>query len=157
VPLDDATVIDVLIKDDLALLGGSKQVTVVSIADPTRPRVLGTMAGVGGRLAIAENNILFSTAHSVFGGNNDPLGGVKTATLGKITIISDINANPVVVALDGNSIEPQVVRYRSIPMPGVLQTSELEVLRNGQAYKTLPAPLDSRGEGQLTLPVGTLY
>jgi hypothetical protein len=85
VQLDDATVGDVILKDDLALLGGSKQVTLVSLTDPARPKFLGTAAGVGGRLALGENSlILFSTERSVFGDGLRSAaedGGVVTMTL----------------------------------------------------------------------------
>jgi hypothetical protein len=48
VTIDDAGVGDVILKDDLALLGGSRQVTLVSLTDKTHPRILGTAPGVGG-------------------------------------------------------------------------------------------------------------
>lgn len=51
VPLEDAWINDVILKDDLALLGGGKSVTLVSLADKSRPKILGTAPGVGGRLA----------------------------------------------------------------------------------------------------------
>ena len=95
VPLDDATVDDVILKDDLAVLGGSKQVTLVSLTDKTRPKVLGVATGVGGRLALGEgsrSNILVSTAHSVFGGAT-PLGGIRVATLGSIVLLLDKDKN----------------------------------------------------------------
>ena len=58
--LADTSVGDIIIKDDLALLGGSAQVTIVSLTDPTQPRITGVLDGVGGRLALTEDGLASS-------------------------------------------------------------------------------------------------
>ena len=86
-----------ILKDDLALLGGDKQVTLVSLTDPARPKVVGTAQGVGGRLAMGENGaILFSTERSVFGGTDLPLGGVRTAALDEVAVIERITPSALI-------------------------------------------------------------
>jgi lysophospholipase L1-like esterase len=60
----------------------------VSLAALSQPRVVGTIEGVGGRLAIGDNGILYGSAYSPFGGNS-PVGGIRTATLGPILLVLD--------------------------------------------------------------------
>lgn len=146
--LDDATVGDVILKDDVALLGGSKQVTLVSLADSARPKVLGTAQGVGGRLALGENgSVLFSTERSVFGGTDLPLGGVRTAALGAITVISKIDPNPVVLDAAGTLVEGVRFVYRAIPPQPDLTASSLEFVTGTTVFSQYDAPLDGEGKG----------
>ena len=114
--LEDASVGDILVKDDLALLGGGQQVTVVSLTDPTQPRVTGTIAGVGGRLALTETGLLYSTARSVFGGETE-LGGVRTAALGSIAILESASPLLIQVGDDGRTLEPIELTFRVIAPP----------------------------------------
>jgi len=155
VQMDDASVGDVILKDDLALLGGNKQVTLVSLTDKTRPKVLGTAAGVGGRLALdANGTILFSTERSVFGGTNLPLGGVRTAALGYLTYIPTVREDPVILALDRKSIEKQTMGYRAIFPLEEIETSELEIVKGQTLVYVVQAPLDEAGKGEIELPEG---
>jgi hypothetical protein len=114
------------------------------------------ITGVGGRLALGEFGVLFSTERSVFGGSDLPLGGVRTAALGRITIISGVKENPVLIALNRKSIEPQLLKYAVIPNDTEVNTSELEVLRGGAVFKTIVVQLVG-GRGQTTLPEGFDY
>ena len=150
--LEDATVGDILVKDDLALLGGSSQVTVVALTDPTQPRVTGTLAGVGGRLALTESGLLYSTARSVFGGETE-LGGVRTAALGPLALIQKITPSLVPVDDQGNTAEPVKVTYKLIGVPE-LQGLGVEVTRGDQRLGTYPAPGLSTGTYDLTIPAG---
>jgi hypothetical protein len=155
VKLQDGTVGDVILKGDLALLGGSSSTTLVSLTDPARPAFLGTAPAVGGRLALAENGaILFGTAHSVFGGTDVPLGGVRTAALGRLTYVSSVKEEPVILALDRKSIEKQTITYRALFPREDVQTSELAVMNGQTAVRVVPAPLDDNGRGQVVLPEG---
>src|SRR5262249_32500122 len=99
--LDDATVGDVLFKDDLVLLGGSQQVTVVSLTNPTQRRKIGIVTGIGGRLGLSDDGVLFGTAHSVFGGADVPMGGVRTTGLGKLALITKVVPDPILVDQEG--------------------------------------------------------
>jgi hypothetical protein len=51
-----------LLRDGIVYLGGTTQTTMVSLADPMQPRIIGTLAG-GGFLAISDANILLSSGH----------------------------------------------------------------------------------------------
>jgi hypothetical protein len=155
VQLDDASVGDVILKDDLALLGGSKQVTLVSLTDKTRPKILGTAPGVGGRLALGDNgSILFATERSVFGGTDLPLGGVRTAALGRLTYVASVKEEPVILALDRRSIEKQTIGYRALFPREEIETSELEISDGKAPVRVVPAPLDENSKGEIELPEG---
>jgi hypothetical protein len=138
--LDDATVGDVLLKDDLVLLGGSTQVTVVSLTNPTQPRKVGTITGVGGRLALGPNNVLFSTAHSVFGGADLPLGGVRTATLATIAMIQSITPSAIVYE-QGQPVTEKAMTIQVVVIPASYEMSsaQVEIYKNGALIETLPA------------------
>ena len=162
--LDDATVGDVILKDDLALLGGSKQVTLVSLTDPTRPKVLGTVSGVGGRLALGENGlILFGTAHSVFGGTDIPLGGIRTAALSRLLVVQ-----PCVRSADNSTCMSQAtipysqdlkteipieIQYRIVPGDSPASAIRVRILASGPPQE-LAAPFDGT-RGATTWPEGT--
>ena len=155
VPLEDGTVGDVILKDDLALLGGSKQVTLVSLTDKTRPKVLGTAQGVGGRLALGENgSILFGTERSVFGGTNLPLGGVRTAVLGSFAQIQKVVPVIVPVGADGKTTEPVAVTYRLIAPPEQLGDLRLQLTRGADTLVTMPLTELREGVFTTTIPAG---
>ena len=165
VPLDDATVGDVILKDDLALLGGSKQVTLVSLTDKTRPKVLGTVPNLGGRLAIGDNGILIGSAYSPFGGNN-PLGGVRTATLDVIGAVRKpppTFARPLVAAMMARAATgvPLEETTKDIPIQVNVFPSNTEIERaevelfNGGLPAMAPVPVPFVGGGAMfTLAAG---
>jgi hypothetical protein len=89
---------DLALRDGVAVLTSATGgvATMVSVADPTRPRVVGTIEGIGGMIALgagAHEGLLYSTARSVFSGQ-DPLGGVRVATLGAVVPIVSIQSPP---------------------------------------------------------------
>jgi lysophospholipase L1-like esterase len=101
--LGDFSPIDVILKGDTALVSAQKsgaadgRVLIVSLAAPARPVVVGTLSGRGGRLALGTGdlaNVLFSSGYSPFGGEN-PLGGVRAATLGAVVLLLDKNKKPL--------------------------------------------------------------
>jgi hypothetical protein len=154
VPLDDASVVDVILKDDMALLGGSQQVTLVSLTDPANPAVVGTVQGVGGRLAISENDVLFSTARSVFGGTEVPLGGVRTAALGSLAIIERVTPSIVAVDDSGRTSQALQVTYRFIAPPDDLQAAYVKFYSRETLLGTYPVPSLEEGRFGLTIPGG---
>ncbi len=166
VQLDDATIQDVILKDDQALLGGTNQVTLVSLADPTNPTVLGTVQGVGGRLAIGSDGaILFGTAHSVFGGTDVPLGGVRTAALGIVGYIPrppvgltrTVSDQPETTMQASLSMEETVadipIKIALYPATTDVTTARLEISNNGILATAVDVAL-SAGKGFLNLLKG---
>jgi RHS repeat-associated protein len=75
---------DVILKGDQAFVGMQNstggRTLVLSLASLGQPRVIGTIDGVGGRLAMGNNGILYGSAYSPFGGNS-PIGGVRSAAV----------------------------------------------------------------------------
>jgi hypothetical protein len=143
VPLESAWLDDVILKDDLALLGDSKQVTLVSLTDLARPRILGTVQGVGGRLALGENgSILFSTERSQFGGTNLPLGGMRTAALDTVAVVRKLTPAPYVFQADQLVLGDNVaIEVALVPGGREIQWAKIEILRDGTPIEELPAAL----------------
>ncbi len=127
---------DILLKDGQALLGNASSVTVVGLADPMQPRVIGTLPNVGGRLALTDAGLLLSTARSVFGGET-PLGGVRTATLGVIGAIprpKPALSRPVAVATGAPTEEETVsdipIQLRVYPADTDIATAQLQLFND---------------------------
>jgi hypothetical protein len=134
---------DVILNGDTALVGmqGGQggQTLVVSLASLTQPRLIGTIANIGGRLAIGDNGILYGSAYSPFGGNS-PLGGVRSAALGYVAIIRSITPSGVVYRESQPVTEkPMIIEGDVVPVGYELQSAEIEIYRNGQLLETLPA------------------
>ena len=97
---------DILIKDKMAIVSGAggDPVTLVNVADPARPFVAGTLAGVGSRLALSDNNILLSTLQSFLMSNATPLSGVKTAVFGPLPYITPPRPTSADLVVDGTVV-----------------------------------------------------
>jgi hypothetical protein len=52
---------DIVMRDNLALVGLSTKVQIVDFTSPTSPQLAGIIAGVGGKLALTDSGLLFST------------------------------------------------------------------------------------------------
>lgn len=129
--------------------------TLIDLTQPATPRVVGTLSGVGSRLALSDSGVLFSTERSLFKGLDTPLGGVRTAALDTMTVIN--SAPPVVVDVDGLSIEPQPIKFRAIFPRDQVETAEIEITDNGNLVKTIPVTLDAEGSGETALPENTKH
>jgi hypothetical protein len=129
--------------------------TLVDLTEPTAPRVVGTLSGIGSRLALTASGLLLSTERSFIKGQETPLGGIRVAALDTMTLIN--YAPPVVVDVDGRSIEPQPIKYRALFPRDQIETAEIEITDNGVLVKTIPAPLDADGAGEIALPENTKH
>ena len=127
---------------------------ILNLTNPAQPQIAGVLNGIGGRLGVDENGLLFGTARSVFGGQTQ-LGGVKTAALEYVTFIK--SAPAVIVDVDGRSIEPQPISYRAIFPRASIATAEVEITDGDVVRKRIEARLDESGAGEVTLPTGTAH
>src|SRR5262249_28519125 len=134
-----------LFKDDLVLLGGSQQVTVVSLTNPTQPRKIGIVTGIGGRLGLSDDGVLFGTAHSVFGGADVPMGGVRTTGLGKLALITKVVPDPILVDQEGILLDRPTLEYRSLP-PLTTNNATIDIDKNQTEFRQLLASLTA-GKG----------
>ncbi len=96
----------ITIVDDTVYVGADSEngAIIVSLKDLTKPVVLGTIDGFGGRVAISENGFAYSA---------DPNRiGVQTATLGPIVV--SIEAMPEILLADENNLsaEDLVLNYQ---------------------------------------------
>jgi RHS repeat-associated protein len=75
---------DVILKGDQVFVGMQGQAggktLVVSLASLSHPRVVGVVEGVGGRLSLRNDGILYGSAYSSFGGSS-PIGGIRSAAV----------------------------------------------------------------------------
>ena len=154
-PLDTAPT-DILLTGNTAIVASEGQAALVNMSNPEQPVFAGMIEMVGGVLGVNDVGVLLSSARSTFGGDSD-LGGVNTAALGHITVVTNVVESPVIVALDRTSIEPQTLTYRAIYPREDVTTSEMEILRDGVVHETFSVELNDRGEGEFTIPEGTEY
>jgi hypothetical protein len=129
----------------------------ISMSDPTAPAIIGSAQGIGSRIVVDDNNILWSTARSFVASGTDPLRGLHATLLGKSTVITKVTESPVMLALDRKTIEPQTLRYKSIPLPEDVTSAEVELLWNDTVFQRLPAQLDAAGQGQVTVNAGFMH
>lgn len=152
VEIGDPTVEDVILKDDLALLGGATYTTVVSLADPAQPRVAGIIRGIAGRLALTPEGLLFGSTYARFGGTDIPLGGVRTATLKRLLLVQSCvrsvsgeecvpNAT-IPFGADNKTEVPVEVRYRIVPPAEPAQTIKVAIIRGEAPIQDLPPEFD---------------
>ncbi len=121
-------------------------------ADPARQQRLDS---VGSRMALSDQNILLSTDRAFIKGTPTELGGVQTATLGDLAIITEVKPDPIVVSA-GNEVFRNVdLTYKMIPP--VPQVGEVQIdVRSGSRVAALPAPIDEAGSGTTQWPQGTI-
>jgi hypothetical protein len=133
---------------------GSGLATLIDLTDPANARVIGTLTGVGSRLALGPGSILFSTDRTFLKGTPPDLDGVQSAALGYVTIITAVQQNPALLALDRKTIESQTIKCRAIFPRDKIQSSELQILRDRQPAMTMQVTLDEDGRGMTQLPAG---
>ncbi len=128
---------DILLKDSQALLGNASSVTVVGLADPMQPRIIGTLPHVGGRLALTDAGLLLSSARSVFGGET-PLGGVRTAALATVAVVKRVT--PIIPVFQGGatvSAAAVEIEFGLVPAGPQVTAAEAKTLKNGVALEAL--------------------
>jgi hypothetical protein len=136
---------DVILKGDQAFVGmqgaAGGRTLVVSLANLSQPRVVGTIPNVGGRLSIGDNGILYGSAYSPFGGNS-PIGGVRTATLKRLGIIRNVSPMPVEYGGSGTvSARDVTVGAAVVPAGLEVQSARVRIYRDAVVEATLPAQL----------------
>jgi len=173
-----------LIKDAIAYVGGETNTMLVNLTDPVRPRLAGTITGVGGRLSLSTEGVLLGTNHP-FAGSPE---GVRTATLARVAYIprpvptitrpvpastqppgeppaEDASHGPSIVGEHQPLVEPASLFEETLsdipiaamvlpPDPGVTQGT-LELFHNGNRAYSVPMALVN-GRGVFVLPKGAL-
>jgi hypothetical protein len=137
----------------VGLQGGSGGRTlVVSLATLSQPRVVGTIEGVGGRLAVGDSGILIGSAYSPFGGDN-PLGGVRSAALARFLALHT-NTGTIPIGEDAKTAVPAEIEYRLVPGVPAASNITVRVFRGETPLQDLAAPFDG-ARGVTTWPAGT--
>jgi predicted AlkP superfamily pyrophosphatase or phosphodiesterase len=121
--------------------GGSGPATLVDLTEPTSPRIVGSMTGVGSRLALA-GSVLLSTERSFIKGLPTPLGGVRTTALATVAVIRQITPSAIVTEGAADVTESDVdIEAAVVPSTYEIRTAEIRILRNGTVIETLPAAI----------------
>ncbi len=150
-----AAATDLIFKGSLALVATADDVRLVNLADPTNPALAGVLRGLGGILALSESNLIFSTAHSVFGGA-DPANGVHVATLGPLPYITPPPPTLAKV-IEGGAQEETLedIPVRSgLPADYPVVSASLQLLANGAPLGTAVAVPVVAGSALYTIPSG---
>jgi hypothetical protein len=153
-PLTEMTY-DILLKGDVAYIGGASHVTLINVSNPWQTRLIGEIAGVSQRLALTEDGLLLSTARSLFGGQ-DPMGGIRIATLRRLVTVS-VSSDNWPVLFDGllsRTADPVRVAYRVIPSDAPAKTMSVKIFRGEAPVQELLAPFNGL-EGETTWAAGT--
>lgn len=153
---------DIVLSEEKAFVGHATTTSIVSLADLSSPRLVGTITGVGGRIAIGENGILYGSAFRPFGGSDLDEGGVKTATVGPIALVDTDPARLVVgdrPDLPLRVAEPFKLKYRVIPKAYPVEGESHVEIRLGEvtvAQFAAPIPKDGvdQGRGEIPMLVG---
>jgi hypothetical protein len=169
----DGSASDVEVTGSTAVVATTGGAMTFSLADPTAPRYLGTVEGVGFRIAIgAEGGYLVSTGTTTQSG-----AGLHVASFKPVVIIK--KADPVMITVDGrdgqvtapqkvNATESLNVNIKVIPnvsgLNGTVTVSNKSFPRTDgsdggastEEYPITWTNLD-RGEGRFTLPAGRQY
>ena len=142
---------DVIVAGDLVLVSGIQQVALFSLADPARPRFSGVIDGVGGRLALGEDGLLFSTARSAFGAGGDPMSGIHVATLGPAIPLLSVNPQYVLINQLARTQNALTFGYRIVPDIGDVQAARIE-LRNEEGTLLFTSAVPVAAEGAFVWP-----
>jgi hypothetical protein len=167
----DASASDVDIAGTTVVVATPGGAMTFSIVDPSSPRYLGTVEGVGFRVALGQEG-----GYIVSSGNTAAGAGLHVASFKPVVIIK--KADPVKITMTGNgdvdtpqkvnAIAPLVVNVKVVPVVSGL-TGAVEVLNKhfprsdgsdgGQSTSSYPIEWTNiaRGEGRFTIPQGRTY
>jgi hypothetical protein len=140
---------DILVDGNTAIVSGGQGAvgpdgqpgvaTLVDLTIPGAARVVGTLTGVGSRLALA-GNLLFSTERSFLKGAPTPLGGVRTAALGTTAIIRRVTPSAITTENDVDVSESDVrIEFNVVPSSYQMNSGTVQIFRDGTVVDTLVA------------------
>jgi hypothetical protein len=141
--------VEIVLDGDLALVGGSRQVTIVSLAELEQPRIVGVVSGVSQRIALTTDGLLLSTAYSRFGGD-DPMGGIRIAALRRVLALR-IADEPQPILFEpqtGRTKDRVSVSFRLIPASDPAEAIAVKIIRRETPVEDLITSFDGvQGEG----------
>jgi hypothetical protein len=135
---------DILMTGNTAIVSGDGKALLVDLTLPSQPQVTGTLEGVGSRLALSDDGILFSTERSFIERADGELDGIQTAAFVATPIIRRVDAFPVNRA--GLSLEDVLLDLAVVPSTTEVDTAELEIYEDQVLSRTQNLPL-FRGDG----------
>jgi hypothetical protein len=132
---------------------GAGLASLIDLTDPANARVIGTLTGVGSRLALGPGNILFSTDRTFLKGTPTELDGVQSAALGSVAVVKKVQ--PDRCRERGRSDHRAIkVSYRLIAPPEDLDGLAIELVRDQKQVTEAAVALPVQGTFELTLPAG---
>jgi len=134
---------DVLLKDNLAIVGEAGKTQIFDLTDPKNPFLAGTIDGVGGSLAL--NGFLYSSSYA---------NGFRIATLGALAFVKSFDPKIIVVSPASELFDNVRISYGIIPPDPSITQAEVHIdVQNGARTATLPGILSS-GNGSVLWPSG---
>jgi hypothetical protein len=124
---------DLAVRDTTAVVADGAKATVLSLADPTKPRKVGVIDSVGARIAINDNGgLLLSTDLD----KARPLSGVQIALLKPVVIVKKVEPLMIdVPETDGDVDNPQKVRALEVVTVKVKVIPDTDII-DGKAAVT---------------------
>jgi hypothetical protein len=115
--------------------------SLVDLTEPTTPRIVGGLSGIGSRMALA-GNILYSTERSLFKGLPTPLGGIRTTALAATAVVTNISASGIVSENSGDVSEKEIaIEFAVVPAERSFDAAEVRIFRDGVLIDTLQPTL----------------
>lgn len=131
--------------------------SLIDLTDPANARVVGTLAGVGSRLALSDSNILFSTDRTFLKGTQTELDGVQSAALGTVALIDGTDPRVVVVGQGPQAAETFKLKYRVIPPDYEIDSQKIQLRVDEATLAELQIPPLVNGKGETLFLAGYAF
>jgi hypothetical protein len=133
-----------VLQDDRVYIGGDQNTTVISIADPMNPELLGTIEGLAGRLSFPQKNLMFSNAVA-WNDQQSVVGGLRAATFARIAhmaapppaVTRTLPSNPTGDVEETLQDVPLIVQILPRPGPNETGNASVQVSESGGTGSTV--------------------
>jgi hypothetical protein len=158
-----------IVANGIATAAGSTRATIVNVEDPASPFLAGTIADMGGRLALTGQEVVLSAMPSSTGGNVY-LGGIRAAALDIRPIIGHVPPIPARRLVMSGLVQRETLQDAWVPVAvfgakaGIVEAVVRVIATDNAAQQatvvdswTVPLSLtNGKLEGRLRLPSGLL-
>jgi hypothetical protein len=103
----------VVVRGDEVFIGTDSGTVIVSLADPTQPRLIGSIDSVGGRLALTAIDLLFGSVRAATE-QQHALGGLRVGAVGSAIPLLTVSPTYALVDLEASYSASQWI-LRSMP------------------------------------------
>ncbi|HYR30229.1 MAG TPA: Ig-like domain-containing protein, partial [Thermoanaerobaculia bacterium] len=143
------TAADLYLNESLAIVTIGTRTLLISVANPTKPTLVGEIAGIGGRIGY-DTGLFFTT-------NNNGAPGLQVGAIGSRAVIRQMSPGRVDVDLEGETEEAMDIEYQIVSPPPGVTGGKMEILENDQVVATFNLPSIAEGAHKITVPAGFKY